>query len=58
MESWMAFFEPPKVSLTTQLSLDLDHAPSARHLDGQLNQPASSIFILWQKHTQNFGHGW
>ena len=52
METWTAF-EPSKVSLTTQLSLDLDHAPP-----GQLNHPVSSIFILWQKPTQNFRHGW
>ena len=31
MESWMAF-EPPKVSLTTQMSPDLGHGPSEHHL--------------------------
>ena len=31
MESWMAF-EPPKVSLTTQMSPDLGHEPSEHHL--------------------------
>ena len=43
METWTAF-EPPKVSLTTQLSLDLDHAPSAHHLDNSttLSLPYSS----------------
>ena len=57
METWTAF-EPPEVSLTTQLSQDLDHAPSVTLPPGQLNQPVSSIFIFWQKPTQNFGHGW
>ena len=31
MESWMAF-EPPKVSLTSQMSPDLGHGPSEQHL--------------------------
>ena len=36
MESWMAFFEPPKVSLTTRLSQDLDHfGPSIHATPGQ-----------------------
>ena len=31
METWTAF-EPPKVSLTTQMSPDLGHGPSEHHL--------------------------